>query len=123
MFSRYWLAVAACCWLPGVQAQETQPRVVKVDTFERAETDTYFAKFVKEGAFGKLFHSRALEPIDKQSVIRMNRDTLYSMGVFDLDAGPATVTLPDAGKRFLAMQVVDEDQYCPEVVYAPDLMS
>jgi hypothetical protein len=35
----------------------------------------------------------------KQTVIRMNRDTLYSAGVFDLDAGPVTFALPDPGKR------------------------
>src|SRR5262249_14550463 len=37
--------------------------------------------------------------------------------VFDLDAGPVTITLPDAGKRFMSMQVIDEDQYTPAVVY------
>jgi hypothetical protein len=37
--------------------------------------------------------------------------------VFDLDAGPVTLTLPDSGKRFLSMQVIDEDEYSPEVVY------
>ena len=31
--------------------------------------------------------------------------------MFDLDAGPVTITLPDAGKRFMSMQVIDEDQY------------
>jgi hypothetical protein len=39
-----------------------------------------------------------------------NRDTLYSLSVFDLDAGPVTVTLPNAGQRFISMQVIDEDQ-------------
>jgi hypothetical protein len=28
-----------------------------------------------------------------------------------------TITLPNAGKRFLSMQVIDEDQYTPEVEY------
>ena len=37
--------------------------------------------------------------------------------MFDLDAGPVTITLPDAGKRFMSMQVIDEDQYVPAVVY------
>ena len=46
-------------------------------------------------------------------MIRLNRDTLYSFGVFDLDAAPVKVTLPDAGKRYMAMQVIDEDQYAP----------
>ena len=55
--------------------------------------------------------------IARQTVIRMNRDTLYSAAVFDLDAGPVTITLPDSGKRFLSMQVIDEDEYSPEVVY------
>ncbi len=49
----------------------------------------------------------------------MNRDTFHSAAVFDLDAGPVMITLPDPGKRFLAMQVIDEDEYTPEVVYGP----
>ena len=74
---------------------------------------------MKEGGFGKFKHERELAPIDNQTVIRLNRDTLYSFGVFDLDAAPVTVTLPDAGKRYMAMQVIDEDQYAPDVFYAP----
>ncbi len=44
-------------------------------------------------------------------MIRLNRDTLYSSAVVDLDAGPVTVTLPDAGKRFMSLMVVSEDHY------------
>jgi hypothetical protein len=55
--------------------------------------------------------------IDKQTVVRAKRDTLYSPAVFDLDGGPVTITLLDAGERFLSMQVFDEDQYSPMVVY------
>jgi hypothetical protein len=40
-----------------------------------------------------------------------------STGVFDLDAGPVTITLPDAGKRFRSMQVINEDQYTQAVNY------
>jgi hypothetical protein len=39
--------------------------------------------------------------------------------VFDLDAAAVTITLPDAGKRYMALQVIDEDQYAPNVFYAP----
>lgn len=73
----------------------------------------------KEGAFGQLRHRREPAAIDRQDVVRMNRDTLYSMGVFDLAAGPITVTLPDPGKRFQSLQVLSQDQYTTEVVYAP----
>ncbi len=37
--------------------------------------------------------------------------------MFDLDVGPLTITLPDAGKRFMTMMVVDEDHYVFTVVY------
>jgi hypothetical protein len=39
--------------------------------------------------------------------------------VFDLDAGPVTITLPDAGQRFMSLQVIDEDEYSPPAVYDP----
>lgn len=106
-------------WLSAVSADDGKPVRVTVDNFRRAESDTYFARFVKEGGFGKFKHERELAEIDRQTVIRLNRDTLYSFGVFDLDAAPVTVTLPDAGKRFMAVQVIDEDHYAPDVFYAP----
>jgi hypothetical protein len=91
---------------------------VTVENFPRAESDLYFNTTMQQaGGIGKLHHYREAMPIDKQSVVRANRDTLYSAAVFDLDAGPVTITLPDAGKRFMSMQVFDEDQYTPMVVY------
>jgi hypothetical protein len=91
---------------------------VTVDNFKRAESDLYFSRIQKDsGGVGKFLHRREPARIDDQSVIRLNRDTLYSSAVFDLDAGPVTITLPDAGKRFMSMQVISEDHYVPEVVY------
>jgi len=59
-------------------------------------------------------------PIDHQTVIRPNRDTLYSPAVIDLDAGPVTITLPDPGERFRSMQVINEDHYVVgNVEYSP----
>jgi hypothetical protein len=106
---------------PSVPAPaKSAPTVaVTVQNFTRAESDMYFAKAVQDGAFGKLKHDRAPVAIDKQDVIRINRDTLNSKGVFDLDAGPVTITLPDTGKRFMSLLVIDEDHYTQPVVYAP----
>jgi hypothetical protein len=109
----------AGAWLPMAFADDAKAVRVTLDNFRRAESDTYFARFVKEGGFGKFKHERELAPIDNQTVIRLNRDTLYSFGVFDLDAGSVAVTLPDAGKRYMAIQVIDENQYAPDVFYAP----
>jgi len=96
-------------------SSETIP--VTVDNFARAESDVYMANAIRDGDFGKLKHSREPTPIDQQTVIRMNRDTLYSFGVFDLDAGPMTITMPDAGKRFMSLQIINEDHYVPAVYY------
>ena len=74
---------------------------VTADNFLRAETDRAFGGEAKLGAFGKFLHFREMSPLDKQVVQRANRDTLYSVAIFDLDAGPVTITLPDAGKRFM----------------------
>lgn len=102
-----------------VSATEGNTALVTADNFTRAETDMYLATSVKEaGGIGKLHHYTELMPIDHQTVIRANRDVLYSSGVFDLDAGPVTITLPDAGKRFMSMIVIDEDHYS-STVYAP----
>ena len=54
-------------------------------------------------------------------MVRQNRDTLYSAGVFDLDAAPVTVTLPDPGERFMSMQVIDQDEYTHDVIYTAGL--
>ena len=91
--------------------------LVSPDNFIRAESDLYFGNIVNEGGFGKFFHIRELSPVDHQLVIRINRDTLYSAAVFDLDAGPVTITLPDSGDRFLSLQVIDEDHYTRDVHY------
>jgi hypothetical protein len=93
------------------------PINVTPDNFVRAESDLYFGNLVKDGGFGKFHHIRELSPTDNQLVIRQNRDTLYSAGVFDLDAGSVTITMPDAGGRFMSLQIITEDHYVPEVSY------
>jgi hypothetical protein len=102
------MAIAGCA--TSALAQTTVP--VTVDNFIRAETDLYFNTGVKQaGGTGKFFHYREPMTIDKQTVVRANRDTLYSLAVLDLDAGPATISLPDAGARFRSMFVINEDHY------------
>lgn len=104
---------AVATLLPGlVAAQGT----VTLDTFVRAETDTYLAKTAT--GTGVFDHFRDPVGIDDQTVIRMNRDTLYSSAVFDLTT-PATITLPDPGDRFMSMLVIDQDHYVTAVNYEP----
>jgi hypothetical protein len=101
-------------------AQTGQPPVIVTrDNFARAETDFHFSQTVHGGGFGRLAHRRDMVPVNRQGVVRMNRDTLYSAGVFDLAAAPVTITLPDPGHRYMSLQVISQDQYTPLVAYAP----
>src|SRR5262245_38897894 len=109
--------VLMCGVISAAHAQSPagNPVPVTADNFNRAETDQYFALFVKRGAFGKFYHLRDL-PLEGTGV-RPNRDTLYSEAVFDLNAGPVKITLPKAGKRFMSMMAVNQDHYAFEVAY------
>lgn len=114
-----WIAMALAAMCPVALAQPPSgPTVpVTIDNYNRAQTDIYFALIAKGGGFGKLMHARDLAPIDQRGIIRPNRDTLYSMAVIDLDADSVEFTLPDPGNRFMAMQVINEDQYTQSVYY------
>jgi hypothetical protein len=100
---------------PQIAAQSVP---VTPDNFNRAEADMYWGTIVKDGGFGKFVHHRDLYPIDAP-IVRPNRDTLYSMSVFDFDAGPVTVTLPDARERFMSFVAINGDQYDLQVTYGP----
>jgi hypothetical protein len=109
------LALASSIVSAQTTTSPTQP--VTVENYNRAQADVYFAGVVKNGGFGKFRHGRELAPAVKQGIVRPNRDTLYSFAVFDFDAGPVTITLPDGARRFMGMQVVNEDQYTPATYY------
>lgn len=109
-------AIAILALATGAHAQ-TVP--VTVDNFARAESDLYMGNALKNAPLGKFHHRREPASINDQIVIRLNRDTLYSSALVDLDANPVTVTMPDAGNRFMSLQIVNEDHYVPVVEYGP----
>lgn len=91
---------------------------VTVKNFVRAETDFYMNKVVQMGGFGQFHHTRQRPRVD-QKIFQMNRDTLHSVGVFDLNAGPLTVILPDTQGKFMSLMAINQDHYVQEVMYAP----
>jgi hypothetical protein len=101
----------------SAQTTASSAEPVTVENYNRAQTDVNFAGVVKNGGFGKFRHGRELAPAVQQGIGRPNRDTFYSFAIVDLDAGPVTITLPDAGKRFMGMQVVNQDQYTLTTYY------
>lgn len=92
---------------------------VSVDNFVRAETHRMFSDNQAEaGGIGQFRHNRTPVRIDEQTVIRLNRDTLYSFAVVDLGQ-PVRLTLPEAGGRYLSAMVVNEDHYINSVLHDP----
>lgn len=107
------LCIAMC----AAMAAHADVKPVTVENFVRAESALYFGAVVKEGGFGRLNHRREVARLDQQTVIRLNRDTLYSAIVIDLDAAPAIVEMPDSGDRFMSLQVINEDHHTKAVWY------
>ena len=104
----------------AVQATAPETPAVKVtpETYIRAESDRQFGEVVKmAGGVNRFYHFRRPTPLDKQNVVRMNRDTLYSMGIVDTSQG-ATITVPELpNDRYASVYLVDNDHYCPFVIY------
>ena len=111
------MTIALAGPIASAQTSPSAPQRVTIENYNRAQTDVYFAGVAKSGGFGKFRHGRELAPVVQQGIVRPNRDTLYSLAVFDLDAGPVTITLPEGARRFMAMQIVNEDQYTAAVYY------
>ena len=88
---------------------------VNVDNFTHAETDMQMSRIVKAaGGVNRWSQNRQPTPLDKQNVIRMNRDTLYSFAVVDISKG-ATLTLPEADGRYMTTMVVNNDGYINKI--------
>ena len=76
--------------------------LVTPETYIRAESDRQFGVVAKmAGGVNRFYHFRRPTPLDQQNVVRMNRDTLYSMCVADTTKG-ATINVPELPK----------DRYC-----------
>lgn len=91
--------------------------IVNLDNFPRAETDRMIAAISGvAGGINTVFHNRTFAPLDQQTVIRENRDTLYTACVVDISEG-ATLTLPDAGDRYLSAMVINRDHHINRVIH------
>lgn len=104
---------------PGPQAANAAGDniTVNVDNFARAETDMQIQRMLAlSKGVNKWGHNRLPTPLDQQNVIRMNRDTLYSFALVDISEG-ATFTMPDVGKRYLSVMVVNNDGYINKVFH------
>ena len=88
---------------------------VNVQNFKRAESDVMFSRLSAGFGLGEWNHTYELKPLDDQPIIRQNRDTLYSSVVVDVRED-VTVTLPDAGDRYISVWVINQDHYGPVIL-------
>ena len=104
----------------GMMAPVYAQQTVTPDTFIRAETDRMFRDIAMlAGGLNRFHHIRTPTPLDQQTVIRMNRDTLYSGAVIDVSGG-ATITFPKIPDgRYASVLIIDNDHYAPIVFYEP----
>ncbi len=103
--------VCAAVMLTGAQAQgQADKTTVTAENFPRVESDLAIKKLYDKVGLSTFDHNRLPTPVDKQPVIRMNRDTLYSRAVLDLSK-PAKITMPDSGDRYMGLQFISQGHY------------
>ena len=87
------IATGLLLCLMSIAAEGGEP--VNVLNYIRAESDMQFQGYAaKAGGVGKLLNLREVYSVEDQTTIRGNRDTLYSVGVYDLVAPDAQELWP-----------------------------
>ncbi len=77
-----------------------------------------YSSLVEGGEVNKFIHLREPTPLDKQNVIRMNRDTYYSAAIVDISEG-ATLTIPETNGRYVSAMIINEDHFNNKVYHKP----
>ena len=88
-----------------------------VDNFARAETDNYLAtNSRKQGSAGSVIVASRPQSITRRSF--GSTETRFIPLVCSISRrGRVTIALPDAGKRFMSLEVINQDHYVPLVAY------
>jgi hypothetical protein len=92
-------------------------RIVTPETYPTDETSRQMLKNQALVGVNKFLHKRQLTPTDNQPVVRMNRDTYYSLAVVDVSNG-ATVTMPEIPEgKYISVLGVTEDHRIQAMKY------
>lgn len=98
-------------------AQEASPIRVTEDNYVEAEVDLTFSAIVKDVGSNRFRHDRTLIPLDKQPAVTMNRDTIYSFGIYYAPKG-TKITLPKTkDDRYQSAMILQTDHYIDQVFY------
>jgi hypothetical protein len=100
------------------ETTETSPIIVTQDNFPQAYTNMRMSAILtKTGGVNKFF-TMPVPPSEpaKQFVVRMNRDTPYSVSIIDMSSDNVYVTIPKTN-RYVTIQVVDENHETQPMIY------
>ncbi len=117
------LAMAACT-APEKKAteavSETVATIVTQDNFPQAFTNMRLGALVQKTGGVNKFFTMPVPPSDpeKQFVVRMNRDTPYSVSVIDMSSDSVFITVPETDK-YATLQIVDENHETQPMIYGP----
>jgi hypothetical protein len=94
-------------------------RIVTPQSYPTDETSRQILKSQSLVGLNKFLHKRQLTATDNQPVVRMNRDTYYSMAVVDVSQG-AKITMPNIPEgKYMSVQGVTEDHRIQAMKYGP----
>ncbi|MCZ4409066.1 DUF1214 domain-containing protein [Cryomorphaceae bacterium 1068] len=93
--------------------------IVTPEMYPTFETSRQILKSQDLVGVNKFNHKPQLTPTDQQPVVRMNRDTYYSMAVVDVSEG-ATITMPEIPEgKYMSIQPVTQDHRIQAMQYGP----
>lgn len=102
-----------------LSASTQAAEIVTPDNYVKADVDLTFSQIVREVGSNKFRHDRTLIPLDKQPAVTMNRDTIYSFGIFYAPKG-TTIALPKSkDDRYQSAMILQTDHYIDQVFYGP----
>jgi hypothetical protein len=119
------IAMAALTFSCNQGKPKTETTATKTDSLEKvtpenyafAEVDITFKNIVDEVGSNKFRHDRNLIPLDKQPAVTMNRNTIYSFGIFYAPKG-TKLTLPKSkDDRYMSAMILQNDHYIDQVFY------
>ena len=98
--------------------KDATPTIVTQENFPQAYTNMRLGAIIKKaGGINTFFEMPVPSSIpEDQFVVRMNRDTYYSVSVIDMSSGNVYVTIPETD-QYVSLQVVDENHETQPMIY------
>ena len=92
-------------------------RIVTAATYPTDETSRQILKNQDLVGVNAFMHKRKLTPTDQQPVVRMNRDTYYSLAVVNVSNG-ASITMPEIPEgKYMSVQPITQDHRTQAMKY------